>query len=75
MKSTLIGGRLALGFVSLFGLAQAFPTAENLAKLAHRDVQSPEQFHERLVQIKSKRIIDLNPLEEPIQSMCTFVSS
>ena len=67
MKSSLVGGRLALGLVSLFGIAQAFPTAENLAKLAQREAQTPEQFHEKLAQIKAKRIIDLDPLSEPIK--------
>lgn len=59
---------LVLGIVSLFGVGQAFPTADNLAKLAQREAHTPEQLHAKLAEIKAKRFIDLDPLSEPIQS-------
>ena len=66
MKVLLAGGRLALGVASLAGLAQAFPTADNLAKLARGDTPTPAQLHETLLNIKEKRLL-FDPLADPIQ--------
>ena len=66
MKPGMIGSRLALGLASLAGLAQSFPTAENLAKLARDDGLTPDQLHEKLLNIREKRL-PFDPLENPIQ--------
>lgn len=68
MKLSLITTHLGFGLVSLSGLVEAFPTAENLARLAQREAHTPEQLHERLLHLKEKRLV-LDPLSEPIQGM------
>ena len=66
MKPCTIGSRLVLGLATFAGLAQSFPTAENLAKLARDDGLTPDQLHEKLLYIKEKRL-SFDPLGTPIQ--------
>jgi hypothetical protein len=66
MKPSFITSHLGIGLVALTGVGEAFPTADNLARLAQRASHTPEQFHERLLHLKEKRLV-LDPLSEPIQ--------
>jgi hypothetical protein len=58
-------GRLAVGLAAVVGCVQAFPTPENLAKLALEDGLSPEQLHEQLSQLKERSLL-FGSLDKPI---------
>jgi len=55
------------------GLVHSFPTAENLAKLAHRNALDnaafdPEDLHKSLLHLKQKRLL-FDPMTTPIDGI------
>jgi len=56
------------------GLVHSFPTAENFAKLAHRNALDnaafgPEDLHNNLLRLKQKRLL-FDPMTTPIDGTC-----
>ncbi|KAL6849199.1 hypothetical protein ACO1O0_008729 [Amphichorda felina] len=66
LKLTPRLGHLVFGLGSLLGLAQSFPTAENLARLAQSEGLTARQIHEHLVELQQKRQL-FDPLNTPVQ--------
>jgi hypothetical protein len=66
MKISGVLGQLALGVAGLSGLAEAFATPANLAKLARHEGLSVDQIVEKLHGLKEKRIA-FDPATTPIQ--------
>jgi hypothetical protein len=59
-------GIVALGLAALAGLADAFATPQNLARLAQRDGLTVEKIVEGLASVKEKRLL-FDVAREPIQ--------
>jgi hypothetical protein len=69
MKVSILSvGSFALSFLSC-SLVHSFPTAENFAKLTHRNGLSSEDIHENLLRLKQKRLF-FDPMTTPIDGMC-----
>ena len=66
MKLLSASRHLALGLAALAGQTHSFPTSENLGRLARLDARTPEQLHEKLLQLKQKGLLS-DSLAAPIQ--------
>lgn len=70
MRSSSIAEKLVLGLACLTGVTEAFPSPENLAKLAKREELTPRGLLSGLAQLQAKAIKGpklFDPLTDPIQ--------